>query len=256
MDRLRDYARLFQDDFTHESQRSWSGVYLRGLIQDGERKSIEPMVGRVPLPAQLRRDSRSRTGLAAIRQPESLGRTAGFLPLPHRDGWTLRQSPRESLSSTIPASPSRASTPSACNTNTAANWAKRPTARWPSRFITSVPRNFPARALRLFLPSPGRTPPSDSGGPPGISPHAPKGQIALELLDCILGEGLLPGDVVITDAGYGVAEEFRRQGLQQRGLFYIAGVNPEMVVFTAEPRSGLARGAAQRRPAATSPGRG
>ena len=54
MDRLRDYARLFQDDFTHESQRSWSGVYLRGLIQDGERKSIEPMVGRVPLPAQLR----------------------------------------------------------------------------------------------------------------------------------------------------------------------------------------------------------
>src|SRR5271167_847134 len=60
MDRLRDYARLFQDDFTHESQRSWSGVYLRGLIQDGERKSIEPMVGGVPLPAQLR----------AIRDPE------------------------------------------------------------------------------------------------------------------------------------------------------------------------------------------
>ena len=49
--RLRVYAELFHDDLRHEAQRSWSGVYLRGLLQDGERKSIEPMVGRVPLPA-------------------------------------------------------------------------------------------------------------------------------------------------------------------------------------------------------------
>ena len=33
--------------------RGNSGVYLRGLLQDGERKSIEPMVARVPRPPEL-----------------------------------------------------------------------------------------------------------------------------------------------------------------------------------------------------------
>jgi SRSO17 transposase len=53
LDRLRDYAELFRDDFRYKAQHAWSGVYLRGLLQDGERKSIEPMVARVPRPAEL-----------------------------------------------------------------------------------------------------------------------------------------------------------------------------------------------------------
>src|SRR3954451_9936610 len=53
LDRLRDYAALFRDDFRHKTQQAWSGVYLRGLLQDGERKSIEPMVARVPRPPEL-----------------------------------------------------------------------------------------------------------------------------------------------------------------------------------------------------------
>ena len=53
LDRLRDYAELFRDDFRFKAQHSWSGVYLRGLLQDGERKSIEPMVARVPRPPEL-----------------------------------------------------------------------------------------------------------------------------------------------------------------------------------------------------------
>ena len=65
------------------------------------------------------------------------------------------------------------------------------------------------------------------------------------MLDQVRGEGLLPGDVVITDAGYGVSQAFR-EGLAQRQLFYIAGVTSEMVVFTEEPRWDL--------PAAPRPG--
>src|SRR5262249_48652716 len=53
LERLRDYAELFRDDFRYKTQHSWSGVYLRGLLQDGERKSIEPLVARVPRPAEL-----------------------------------------------------------------------------------------------------------------------------------------------------------------------------------------------------------
>ena len=53
LDRLRDYADLFRDDFSHKKQAAWSHVYLGGLLQDGERKSIEPLAGRVALPPDL-----------------------------------------------------------------------------------------------------------------------------------------------------------------------------------------------------------
>ncbi|MGE5757065.1 MAG: transposase, partial [Planctomycetaceae bacterium] len=53
LEQLRDYAELFRDDFRYKTQHAWSGVYLRGLLQDGERKSHEPMVARVPRPPEL-----------------------------------------------------------------------------------------------------------------------------------------------------------------------------------------------------------
>ena len=90
-----------------------------------------------------------------------------------------------------------------------------------------------------------------AGVPAEFRRERTKGQIALDLLDQVLGEKLLPGDVVITDAGYGVSEDLR-EGLEQRQLYYIAGVTSEMVVFTEEPRwawSGpTSRGRARRQP--------
>jgi SRSO17 transposase len=53
LDRLAAYAAGFRDDFNRPRQAAWCGVYLRGLIQDGDRKSIEPMAARVPLPEGL-----------------------------------------------------------------------------------------------------------------------------------------------------------------------------------------------------------
>ncbi len=51
--RLAAYAEGFRDDFNRPRQADWCGVYLRGLIQDGDRKSAEPMAARVPLPEGL-----------------------------------------------------------------------------------------------------------------------------------------------------------------------------------------------------------
>jgi SRSO17 transposase len=48
-----------------------------------------------------------------------------------------------------------------------------------------------------------------------------KGQIALELLDRVRGEGL-PGGVVVADSGYGVSGPFR-DDLAQRGLYHVVG---------------------------------
>ena len=53
LDRLAAYAAGFRDDFNRPRQAAWCGVYLRGLITDGDRKSVEPMAARVPLPPGL-----------------------------------------------------------------------------------------------------------------------------------------------------------------------------------------------------------
>src|SRR3954451_7291087 len=53
LDRLEDYADVFRDDFSHKKQALWNGVYLQGLLHDGERKSIEPLSARVTLPPGL-----------------------------------------------------------------------------------------------------------------------------------------------------------------------------------------------------------
>ena len=41
--RLEEYAAHFAEHFHCPCQRAWCGVYLAGLLQDGERKSIEPL---------------------------------------------------------------------------------------------------------------------------------------------------------------------------------------------------------------------
>jgi hypothetical protein len=51
--RLEAYAGCFRDLFNRPRQAAWCGVYLRGLIQDGDRKSIEPIAHRVPRPPGL-----------------------------------------------------------------------------------------------------------------------------------------------------------------------------------------------------------
>src|SRR5438128_2877854 len=52
-DRLQDYAATFADDFPQSKPARWAGVYLQGLLLDGERKSIEPLSHRITLPEGL-----------------------------------------------------------------------------------------------------------------------------------------------------------------------------------------------------------
>src|SRR4051794_3508127 len=53
LERLREYAAHFAPDFPQSKPARWAGVYLHGLLADGERKSIEPLSRRVTLPPDL-----------------------------------------------------------------------------------------------------------------------------------------------------------------------------------------------------------
>src|SRR5215217_7296338 len=51
--RLAEYAAHFTAEFPQARPARWAGVYLQGLLLDGERKSIEPLSHRVTLPPDL-----------------------------------------------------------------------------------------------------------------------------------------------------------------------------------------------------------
>jgi SRSO17 transposase len=234
--RLRSYAELFHDDFRHEAQRSWSGVYLRGLLQDGDRKSIEPMVGRVPLPAEL----------LAIRGPDqALQQFVNQSPwddqkILHRYRTVMARtfaSPEGIFVIDDTGFPKQGKHSVGVQHQYCGQLGKQANCQVAvTLHYVSPEGHFPA-ALRLFVPKSWTTSPrrlKKAGVPKGYRNEQTKGEIALELLDQIRGEGLLPGRLVITDCGYGSSQPFR-EGLEQRGLFYIAGASPEAVVFTEEP---------------------
>ena len=106
----------------------------------------------------------------------------------------------------------------------------------PSVHYVSPKGHYPL-AMRLYLPESwaGDGDRLDRAGVPDEHRKAAtKGQIALELLDQVRGEGLA-GHLVLADAGYGVSGPFR-DGLASRGLHYIVGVTEEMVVFAEQPK--------------------
>jgi SRSO17 transposase len=237
LDRLRDYAGQFRDLYPHVPQFSWSGVYLRGLLEDGERKSIEPMAARVPLPLEL----------SHIKDPEQA--LQQFVNQSPWDEQKVEKRYRSTMAGPLASPqgifviddtgfPKQGKHSVGVQHQYCGQLGKKANCQVAVTVHYVSPKgHFPA-ALRLFLPDSWTSAPERLeavGVPEEYRQAKAKGEIALELLDQVRSEKLLPGGLVITDAGYGVSQAFRH-GLEERQLFYIAGVTPEMVVFTEEPR--------------------
>src|SRR5215210_9190426 len=235
--RLRAYAERFQDLFRYPAQSAWSGVYLRGLLEDGERKSIEPMAARVPRPPQL----------LDIKDPEQA--LQQFVNQSPWDEQKVVQRYRSVMAESLAGPrgifviddtgyPKQGQHSVGVQRQYCGQLGKKANCQVAVTVHYVSPKgHFPA-ALRLYVPKSWTSSPErleGAGVPEPYRQERTKGQIALDLLDQVRGEDLLPGDLVITDAGYGVSQPFR-EGLERRGLFYLAGVTPEMVVFTEEPR--------------------
>ena len=234
LDRLRAYAALFADDFPQVKPAKWAGVYLHGLLTDGDRKSVEPLSRRVALPA----------GLASADPEQALQQFVSHSPWDHEA--VLRRY-RALLAetfadpdgvfviddTTLPqAGPALGRRPAAvlrgagkkanCQAVVSVHYVAR-RGHYPLAMQLFLPDSWVADAARL----------DRAGVPAEFRRERTKGQIALDLLDQARSEGL-PGRVVLADAGYGVSAAFRR-ALADRGLHYLVGVTDEAVVFTARP---------------------
>jgi SRSO17 transposase len=233
--RLAEYAASFAEEFPQARPALWAGVYLQGLLIDGERKSIEPLSRRVTLPA----------GLAVLDPDQALQQFVNQSPWDHRP--VLRRY-RSLLAATF-ASPEGVfvfddvSFPKQgkCSVGVQRQYCGALGKKANCQVAVSVhyvaPRGHHPLDLRLYLPDGWLSDKKrlDSAGvPPEQRRALTKPQIALELLDGVRAEGL-PGWAVVADAGYGVSGELR-DGLEARGLSYIAGVTEDFVVFTQRPR--------------------
>jgi SRSO17 transposase len=237
LQRLRVYAEQFQDLFRYPAQFSWSNVYLRGLLQDGERKSIEPMAARVPVTAEL----------SHIKDPEqALQQFVNQSPWDEQAVWKrYRRTMAQSLASAQgifvfddTGFPKQGKHSVGVQRQYCGPLGKKANCQVAVTVHYVSPKGHFPTALRLYLPrswTASRERLHEAGVPEAFRIEQTKGQIALELLDQVRGEGQLPGKLVIADAGYGVSQAFRA-GLARRKLFYIVGVTSEAVVFTEEPR--------------------
>jgi len=258
LDRLRDYAALFAADFPQAKPARWAGVYLQGLLLDGERKSIEPLSRRITLPE----------GLTSTDAEQALQQFVNQSPW---DEQRVLRRYRARLAETF-ASPEGifviddTSFPKQGKHSVGvqrqycgalgkkANCQAAPSVHYVS------PRGHYPLDLRLYLPESWLADKQrlDQAGVPAAERRAlTKPQIALELLDRVRGEGL-PGWAVVSDAGYGASGEFR-DGVAARGLLYVAGVTGDFVGFAEPPAwvspsaSGRGRPATRHRLAPGSP---
>ena len=235
--RLQEYAAHFAPDFHHPRPRAWCGVYLAGLLQDGERKSIEPLSRRVVLPEVL-------AGTQDVDQ--------GLQQFVSASAWDERAVGRRYRALLAGSFADRAGVfvlddttfPKAGAHSVGVQRQYCGALGKKANCQAAVSLHYVGQAghvplgLRLFLPESWLEAPArlDKAGVPE-SERRPlsKGEIALELLDAVRAEGVLPGRVVVGDSGYGVSGPLRA-GLAARGLHYVLGVTGEMVVFLAVPR--------------------
>ncbi len=195
-----------------KDQRRWGEVYLRGLMLDGKRKSIEPMAARLedgdeqclqqfvnqsPWSAEAVRERLACRMSAEIAPQAWVIDDTGFLKFGRMSVGVARQSC--GVLGKV----------GNCQIGVSIN-AVTPQASCPIDW-------------RLFLPAEWDDDPRRQAcRVPDAVRHQPKWKLALEMIDGLVGWGIEPTPV-LGDAAYGDITEFRL-GLEDRGLDYVLDV--------------------------------
>src|SRR3954470_10999949 len=189
--RLRDYAALFAPDFPQAKPAHWAGVYLQGLLADGERKSIEPLSHRVTLP----------DGLTSADPEQALQQFVSHSPWDHEA--VLRRY-RAHLAATFASSdaafviddttfPKQGRHSVGVQRQYCGALGKKANCQAAVSVHYAAPRGHYPLALQLYLPEPWVADPARldrAGVPDEYRRDRTKGQIALALLDRVRAEGV------------------------------------------------------------------
>ena len=208
-------------------RRRWAGVYVRGLLLDGERKSVEPMAGRLGESDQDLHHFVSHSPWSADVLLEALARAIATTPPAY---WIIDETsfPKAGDHSAGVQRQYCGALGKTANCQMAVSLHRADEAAG-----TSQPLGW-----RLFLPESWTDDPARcqrAGIPAGIGHHS-KLDLALGLLDQALGWQSPPG-VVLADEAYGGSFEWRL-ALRGRDLFYCVRVPWTTTAWQQEPRFG------------------
>lgn len=230
--RLDEYASEFMGDFGLIIRRYWAGVYLQGLMLDGERKSIQPLAQRVNVPGwhgdtmqalqqfvnQSPWDEQAVLRTYRRLLAASLADAAGVIVI---DDTGFAKKGRHSAGVARQYSGTLGKTDN-CQVAVSLHYA--------------APNGDYPLALRLYLPDSWTSQPERMQAvrvPAETQVPCTKGEIALDLLDQVRTEGLAH-QAVVADAGYGLSVDFRR-GLEDRHEQYVVGIAGKEAVFSEPP---------------------
>ncbi|MFE6667178.1 IS701 family transposase [Streptomyces sp. NPDC057697] len=220
--RLEEFAREVFTPLARADQRVKGGLYLRGLLLDGRRKSMQPMAGRLGVdhqqlqqfmtsstwPVDTVRIRLARRAVAVVRPQVWVVDDTGF----PKDGTSSPGVARQ-YSGTLGKVGN-------CQIGVSVHAASD---------TASCPLSW-----RLFLPGSWDQPEAADRRArcriPEGEHHRPKWQLALDMLDELATVGLRPA-VLVADTGYGANADFRH-GLEDRGLAYALQVKGEMTAHT------------------------
>jgi SRSO17 transposase len=218
---------------TRSGWRDRAGDYLRGLMLDGRRKSIQPMAARLGGPNDQALNhfvTNSPWEVTAVRAGLAVRMDAAISP----QAWALDdtgwlKSGRASVCVTRQYT-GTAGKVTNCQVGVSLNLVTD-TASCPVDWRLFVPEAWDPGSDRAVSDVVKRR---AAAAMPADAVHQEKWRLGLEMIDEVIGWGVAP-PLILADAGYGDAAEFR-QGLDDRDLPYIVGVNCAHTAFTVETR--------------------
>jgi len=224
-DRLRAFLDEFLPLLGRRERQHWGMMYIRGLLLDGERKSIEPMAARLPgADVQALRQFVNQSPWAWGPVQEAAARTVVDALLTEAV-WIFDETsfPKQGRHSVGVARQYCGALGKTANCQVAVSLhLGTETACVPLTWALYLPEAWvPDRARR-----------AEVGIPVDVT-YRTKSELALACLDTVLGWGLGKRPV-LADSAYGNSFDFR-EGLTTRGVPYCVHVEPTTKAWPAPP---------------------
>jgi SRSO17 transposase len=208
-----------------KERRDHAEEYLRGLLMDGERKSIEPMAVRLPdgnVQALQQFVNQSPWSSEQVRASLARKVEQEFVPEAY---WLIDDVsfPKQGQHSVGVSRQYCGALGKTANCQVAVTLDL-------GTEEASTPLNWALYLPEKWIKDPGRR--KEAGVPEGIT-FKTKPDLALDLIDEAKAWGLQKR-LVLTDSGYGDVYEFR-QGLRSRELDYVVQVSGDLTAWTKDP---------------------
>jgi SRSO17 transposase len=208
-----------------KERREHAEEYIRGLLMDGERKSIEPMAGRLPdgdVQALQQFVNQSPWSSREVRASLARKVETEFVPEAY---WLIDEVslPKQGQHSVGVARQYCGALGKTANCQVAVTLDL-------GTEESSTPLDWALYLPEQWINDPVRR---KGAGIPEETTFKTKPELALDLIDEVKGWGLKPR-LVLADSGYGDGFEFR-QGLRSRGSEYVVQGSGDLMAWTEDP---------------------